>query len=726
MAQLQEIEGKEKAAREKAAELEQSNDELRRASARELEATRGQVESLRGQLAGQQKEAEAQRDKTVVFAAELQEVEGKEKAAREKAAGLEQELALQQKEAEGQRERSVILAAELQTLEEKEKAEREDVERLRSEAQELRARLAASEAGAEAARQETAFLKGQIAQQQRDTEAEREKTVIVTAELQEIEERQRTEEQERESLRKEVEAGRGELEALQDLLRREQEAARTAQNESVSLQARHQEILSKAADRERELDRLRAEQASRATAEEAVKLADLLERARQCSAAARASALRSREVTAELERTLARQLRPKGKKRGGSIRGGAAFDGMALLDDFFRKIRLKEHFQKHLPVKEQPGRPHPAESMAEVLKAIVAGNGSRDKNAKAVPLEVVGPSGAPGSEALRKFLGGLSTKAVQSLDRVHHGLRLHLSPLPKKPQALVLDVAPLELGLGKKGRRTVQPLVCFDPEAGEFWNSHFRSSHVPAADGILPFLKTCLGRVPAPFARGRIRFRMDSRFFNEAVVRFLDSKGVSYVIQAPDTADLRKAARRCAFTRLSNGWEVGQFAQRLHPIRRTQGRFMVVRRRLSKKAREAGAGLFRDERHVYHVFATDRRGTPWRSFELWQARPASLEKARHLLSEFTTSPLLGRSRRSVAALFQAHLLASDLLQSFRRSCLPREEKGHGLEELRGDFLLSPSRGLTVLPRRDRRRRLFSRVARLTRRLKPARPFRLRP
>ena len=58
-------------------------------------------------------------------------------------------------------------------------------------------------------------------------------------------------------------------------------------------------------------------------------------------------------------------------------------------------------------------------------------------------------------------------------------------------------------------------------------------------------------------------------------------------------------------------------------------------------------------------------------------------------SKRTTSRLRGRSHRSVAARFQTYLLASDLVEGFRRGCLPPQETPHSLVELRAD--LRPAR-----------------------------------
>jgi chromosome segregation ATPase len=593
----------------------------------------------------------------------------------------------------------------------------------------------------EDARQETAFIKGQLAQQQADHESERGKTVMIAAELQEIEDLQKAEKKEaerlyadQERLGRDLEASREEVRALQDLLAREQEAARVAQNDSASLQARIADAGTRSTGLERDLEALRVDNARlqerTAVANLEGRLGDLetlILTAKENSATAKDSAEKSRGVTLQLERALARQLQPKGKpKSQGSIRGGAAFDGMAVLENFLRKIRLREHFQKYIPVTERPGRLHPSEMMVEVLKSIVAGQGKGPEGRSLVPLEVVGGTNAPDEEALRQFLGGLSSQAVRALANVHHALRLHLTPLPRKPHALTLDVTTVELG---KGNRRYRPVIAYDPESREFWNGQLRGNQDLTKDGMRDYLAFLIGRVPKPFARNRVRVRMDESFFNEGVVRLLESKKVSYVIAAPDSPSIRKESRARAYHKLSNGWEVAEFLQRLHPIRHTQARFVVLRRRRSQEADKAGRGTFRDDRHVYHVFAVDRAATPWRSFEIYAARPQSVADARSRLAEFETSPLLGRTRRSVTALFQAHLLASDLIQWFRRGCLPEEDRSRELPELRSEFLWTPSRtgsrSLLVLPRKDRRRRLFSRVTGLTRRVRPARPFRYR-
>ncbi|HYE99394.1 MAG TPA: hypothetical protein VEJ18_10810, partial [Planctomycetota bacterium] len=349
--------------------------------------------------------------------------------------------------------------------------------------------------------------------------------------------------------------------------------------------------------------------------------------------------------------------------------------------------------------------------------------GSRPpKDPAARRLEVVGaPAGATLDE-LRRFQARLSPRAVRQMERVHDGLRHHLVPPPPKPQKLVLDVDRPEIRLGRKGRATA--LVCFDGAHGEFWKAR-----LGAGRGEVPFLKECLSKVPGGFARGRVQLRLDPSFASEPVVRYLDRAGVSYVAPAADDKALRADARKARLREISGGWAVGEMERRLHPIRATKGRYVVLRRRSSKKA-DGPAPTFADGRHAYHVFLVDRRTTPARAWAAWSERAASLQAERALLKGFGESPLLGRDRRSRAASFATYVLGSDVLQWFKRAGLPEKERVAGHEALRTDLLmLAPPGGkretaVLVLPKKDRRRRLYRKVADRLSRLRPAGAFKL--
>jgi hypothetical protein len=125
--------------------------------------------------------------------------------------------------------------------------------------------------------------------------------------------------------------------------------------------------------------------------------------------------------------------------------------------------------------------------------------------------------------------------------------------------------------------------------------------------------------------------------------------------------------------------------------------------------------MFRDKTWEYCVFVVDSKISPWRAYQTFAGRPSSQAESASLLNDFTKSKLLGRRRRSHGALFPLYLMASDLVQWFRRKALPVDERGRDLDSLRTE----------VLSKRDKSRKSFERVTRKIRRLRPVRPFKFR-
>lgn len=678
------------------------------------ERRKGEESALEKTAAGEERARTAERE-LAAARARLEEA-GKERAqALAEAARLQAEVAEHRKGEDSRREK---LAGEEERARDAEKEAAAARARLEEAGKErARALVEAAEAGEERAR-----LQAELERLERDRRSQQEGAIVVTTQLQEIEERYRTEQTELASLRteilrereraerldRELSRAREEILSLRELAAREQEQSRASVAQEATLRSQAAELEARAGDLDRELQALRLE---RGRLEERVAASTRQTDLERLLADARAAAQRSREAAEILEGILARRT----ARRGAASRGGAAFDGQALLDRYFRRLRLRELFAAHVPMRDGRASDPPADLLAAAIGRAVGG----DAPAPGRRVEFHGPAERPRPAELRRLLAGLSPLAVREIGRVHDGLRLQFSPLPPRPCGIVFDV-------GVVG--TARPAwAAFDPDRGEFWDAR------PArrrAKGSVPLLKALLARVPATFARGRIRLRLGPEFLGEAVVRFLESRGCGYAIAAPDAASLRRAASACAFRRLSGGWEAGEFSRRLHPIRKTLGRFLVLRRRPPGKGNPWPAPTFREGRRATWVFAVDGRATPWRTMRLFSGREASLARAGELLAEFCGRGLAARRRRSRAAVLACGALASDLAVWFRRRVLPPRERGRSLGELREGFLMGPpparngSPTLLVLPRRDARRRLFERAARALARLRPARPFRL--
>jgi hypothetical protein len=593
-------------------------------------------------------------------------------------------------------------------------------------------------------------LRGELENLQKSQESQREKTVIVTAELEAIEERTKSEQQELEALRQvskqledqlgktraDLDQAHAEMQSLQELLQREQDEAREARTENTAVQSRLQDLTGHAARLEEQLKtlsddngrlqgRLSSAEAANGLNDRVAVLERLIEAARKNSGAARASIGESRAVTDALRRALSLAAPKRKKKQPLTLQNGVALDGHALLQEFFRRIRLKERLQKHVPVKEKDGQRHPSELLQDVVAALIAGDKPHHKNG--VPkLEILGPTGGPDVADLRQFVGRVSPRASHAISRVHEGLRNNLFSPPEKPARVVLDVGGVEMP------RSYRPRIAFDPERKEFVHGELRTIRDKDTQGIVPFLKESITKLPGAFPPSRVRFRLDSKYFSEDVVRFLNRRGCSYVMRAPELAAIRDAAKKAKYRELSGGWEDGEFEMRIHPIRKTMGRFVVVRHRLSRRNGPEIKPQFRDQKFEYCVFAVDPKISPWRAYQAWLGRAASEESSASLLKDFTKSKLLGKKRRQHGALFPLYLLASDLVQWFRRKAVPMDERERTLDSLRTELLKLPttqermgSADLPVVPRRDAGRKAFDRLTRNLRRLRPVKPFRFR-
>src|SRR6185436_16144835 len=548
----------------------------------------------------------------------------------------------------------------------------------------------------EKAMADVAALRQEIARRDKDQESQRDKIVVVTSDLEEIEKKYSDEQQELGGLREKSQAleealantqgvlaqTHGEMQSLQEILQREQDANREIQVEYTSAQSKLQDVTSQSARLEEQVkglleqnnrlkDRLnKADITAAATQALDHRLATverLMDQARQQTGDARAAAGDSKAAAEQMRKSMVVPVDGKRKKPGTRVQGGVALDGHALLQEFFRRIRLKERLQKHVPVKEKDGQRHPSELLQDVVSALIAGD-RRPAPEKGPKLEILGPGRGPDIGDLRQFLGRVSPQAGHAVSRVHDALRHNLFSMPERPGRLVLDVGSVDLP------RSYRPLVAYEPESKEFWHGELRTVADKDTRGIVPFLKECVSKVPGGFPRSRVRFRLDSRYFSEDAVRFLNGRGCGYVMEAPDLKPIREAAKKAKYRELSGGWEAGEFAQRIHPIRKTVGRFVVVRHRLSRKGRPEKP-MFRDQTWEYCVYVVDSKISPWRAHQTYAGRPAAQSESASMLSDFTKSKLLGRRRRSHGALFPLYLLASDLVQWFRRKALPMEERG---------------------------------------------------
>jgi hypothetical protein len=424
------------------------------------------------------------------------------------------------------------------------------------------------------------------------------------------------------------------------------------------------------------------------------------------------------------------------------------FGGMLLIHSFCKKLRLKKLLQESIRFSSRNQSYHTSELILALLYAIIMGlkriNKTEILQYNGFFLEILGLSRFPDQTTLRRALKRLSPQAIRQLVRLHDSLRAYLWELPRKGTSLIFDIDSVVITIygkqqggrvgynpKKPGRRSYHPLFCFEAHRQEFWHGTLRPGNAASATGAIAFLKVVLAKAPKNIARIRIRFRMDSGFYGQKIIRFLDDTGCGYVIVAKEYSTIKAQARQCRFQKISNGWEVGEFFANIHQKWNNPHRFIVVRRPIPEDPQEAKQlKLFKDPKYVYHIFVTNLEMSPWRVYLFYNPRATIEKNNREFLYDYPLAKVPSNSWKANVAFFQLLLFAADIVHWFKRLSLPAEYLTDTLDSIRTDFLMLPAkltnRGhqkMLILPRDYTQRKEFEEAMRKIQKLRLSKNFR---
>lgn len=344
-------------------------------------------------------------------------------------------------------------------------------------------------------------------------------------------------------------------------------------------------------------------------------------------------------------------------------------------------------------------------------------------------MSLLGIDSYPDQTTLRRFLKRLTPHEVKNIVRLHDKLRGLVFHLPTIRGSLIFEIdstvlviygkkqgAQIGYNPKKRGRRSYQPLLCFEAQSQEFWHGSLRPGNINAVSGASAFIRVCLAKVPGNIARSRIRFRADAGFYSHKIVETIESAGCGYAIVAKLTAPLKAKAVTCRFQRLDNGWEVAEFLYQPYRWKKPH-RYVVVRRPIPEDPEEAKQlTLFKDKKYAYHVIVTNLTMEPWRVW-LFYAGRANIEKIiRELIYDYPLSHIPTDDWVANVAFFQLVLFAYNMVHWFKRLYLPSDYHTTTVETIRSHFLVIPaklskkgSRNILHLPKDYHYRREFEQV-----------------
>jgi len=381
------------------------------------------------------------------------------------------------------------------------------------------------------------------------------------------------------------------------------------------------------------------------------------------------------------------------------------FGGIFLIHQFCKKLRLKWHLQKNVPFLQRSTYFHPVDLVLAIVYALIAGIHRLSKTkilqGNGAFQRIIGLKQFPYASSLRRFLKRSDSKVTQSINQVHDHLRLKMFYLPNPRTSLLFDfdssvltdygklIEGAEVGYNphKRGARSYHPLLCFEAHSRDFWHGRLRPGNVYTSFGGPEFLKECLIKIPPGVYR--IRVRADSGFFDHKFIEPLDQRGIGYAIVAKMTRPIKNKITNLRYHRFKKDWAAAEFFYQ--PFRwKEPHRFVVIRRPLPQKDTDQ-LSLFTLKRYVYQVFVTNLSLQPEQIWYFYRPRAAIETIIRELKENYALAKIPTNSFHANELYFHLLLLAYNIVNWFKRLCLPPRFQNATLETIRTEFLVLPAR-----------------------------------
>lgn len=393
------------------------------------------------------------------------------------------------------------------------------------------------------------------------------------------------------------------------------------------------------------------------------------------------------------------------------------YGGMFLIQWFCKKLKIKWILQKYVKLRQKNNRYTTGELLLALLHTIIAGlgrlNSTHILQYNGSFQAIVGLKNFPNVTTLRRFLLRLTPQALKQILSVHDRLRQKIFSYPKNPTSVILDFDSTILTVygrlekatrgynpHKPGRLSYRPLLCFEAHTQDCLHEKFRSGE-PTGLERKTFIEEALSKLPTHIYR--IRVRGDAKWCDREVLPLLEQNRISYAIVARVSRPIQRLLGGLRYHEFKKGWEAAEFQYQPHRYR--PHRFIVVRRpRPEKNSNQLT--LFTLKKHAYHVVVTNLMLPPESVWRFYCDRAEIELNIKELKWDYYLSKIPTKSFLANRVYFHLLLFAYNIVNWFKRLCLPEQFQYATLQTIRRELLVLPARlvksgskNLLRLPRR---------------------------
>ena len=355
--------------------------------------------------------------------------------------------------------------------------------------------------------------------------------------------------------------------------------------------------------------------------------------------------------------------------------------GMVVFLEFLNRIGFAQKVTEWIPVVHRsPNSIPPAQTYIAFLISVVAGarrfthatwlRGDRALHG------LLGIKRFPSDDTIRNlFLRFGMGEVVRFFEPMTEWMMARL-PMPAEGYSLDLDSTVFQrhgeqegaakgYNPGRTGRLSHHPLLAVLSECHFIMHGWLRSGNSGTGRGITEFLKEALALWGK---RGVLRVvRADAGFFADELLRFLEERGLNYIVVARLTTVVKREVTRISQWRaLDENYSVGECEVKLMGWSLSR-RLVVVREQIRSTRASVGRKLFEWPDYTFRVFVTSLTAAPeeiWRDYN----RRADMEnRIAELKHDLAADRFCLHNFHATDAVFRSILLLFNLLSEFRRA-----------------------------------------------------------
>ncbi|MFN3466522.1 MAG: IS1380 family transposase [Candidatus Brocadiales bacterium] len=378
------------------------------------------------------------------------------------------------------------------------------------------------------------------------------------------------------------------------------------------------------------------------------------------------------------------------------------FGGIYLLYRFFRQIRLKTSLCNIITFPQRNNRYTIAEEMLALIYPMSLGLGRIEATyllkQNGVFQYLTGLPTYPNPTTLRRFLLRMAPMALPKLRRLHDRLLSAMIQKPYPPTRIIFDLDSTVLVLYgrqemahigynpmKRGRPSYHPLLCFNGITRDFWYGELRPGDTHPSTGTTALLEASFAKLPPSIKT--VTIRGDKGFYDHKTIEFLESRKALFAIVARLTRPLKGKLLTPAYRSHSSGIETAEFTYQ--PTGWKKGyRFVVIRRPIPEDPTEQ-LTLFTLGKYSYQVIVTNMKLKPLNTWRFYNGRASVELIIKELKGDYPLAKIPTKHFRANEAYFHILLFSYNLINWFKRLCLPKEFQNMTLNTLRTRLLLIP-------------------------------------